>query len=93
LRLGISKYPGSLALADCDNGAELKDTLRLVLLLVDRKDGVRADLIEERRSGTTTTGMLPLVQMSRLDFALSDVLVVTVELRLSCFRLKMPEDL
>ena len=78
--MGGSEYPGLLALADCDNGAELKDRLRLVRLLVERRDGVRADFIDDRRSGTTTTGMLPFVQISRLDFVLDDVLDVIVEL-------------
>ena len=48
-----SKYPGSLYLEDCDRGAELSDTVLLVLwLLVDLRDGALDGLAEERRSGT-----------------------------------------
>lgn len=68
-------------------GAELSDMLRLVLLLlVDRSDGGR-DLLEERRSGTITTGIPPLLITSLRDLPLDDVvLTVVLEARLRCLR-------
>lgn len=70
-----SKYPGSLNLDDWDNGAEVRELLRLVLrlLLVDLRDGGFEDLEGERLSGMTTTGIPPLLKTSRRDFPLEDV--------------------
>jgi hypothetical protein len=95
LRFGKSKYPTSLALENCAGAVEFRDMLLLVSrLLVDLRDGVRADFIEDRRSGTTTTGMLPSFQSCLLDLTLGEVLVaVAVELRPWRSRLKIPERL
>ena len=62
--------------------------LRLVLrLLVDLRDGGLEDFVDERRSGMTTTGMAPLLRISRRDLPLEDVvLIVPFEARLRCFR-------
>lgn len=51
------------------------------LLDVDRSEGSRLDLglFDERRSGTTTTGMPPFLQTSRLAFPLVAVLAVALE--------------
>jgi len=70
-----SKYPGSLNLDDCDNGAEVRELLRLVLrlLLVDLRDGGFEDLEDERLSGMTTTGIPPVLKTSRRDLPLEDV--------------------
>jgi hypothetical protein len=84
----VSKYPGSLNLDDWDNGAEFRDMLRLVLrLLVDLSDGGLEDLVDDRRSGITTTGIAPLFKTSRRDLLLEDVvLIVAFEAKLRCFR-------
>jgi hypothetical protein len=66
----------------------LSDKLRLVLrLLVDRRDGGFEPFEDERRSGMMTTGIAPLVQISRRDLPLEDVvLTVVFEARLLCLR-------
>jgi hypothetical protein len=71
---------------DWDNGAELRDMLRLVLrLLVDLSEGGLEDLVEERRSGITTTGIAPLFKSSRRDLLLEEVVVmVAFEAKLRC---------
>ena len=81
-----SKYPGSLYLEDCDRGAELRDTVLFVLwLLADLRDGALDGLAEERRSGTTTTGIPPSFSTCRRDFPLEEVvLVVVLEAKLRC---------
>jgi hypothetical protein len=74
---------------DCESGAELRELLRFVfLLLVDRREGVLDDFVDERRSGITTTGMAPLFMISRRDLLLEVVVVLTfpVEARLWCLR-------
>ena len=80
-REGRSKM-GPLSLPMCSSsGAEPMLMVRFERLLdVERKEGVRLDLalLEDRRSGTTTTGMLPLFHTSRLARPL--VMDVTVEL-------------
>jgi len=83
----LSKCPGSLYLEDCDNGAEVRDVLRFVLrLLVDLRDGALEDLVDERLSGMTTTGIPPLFRISRRDLPLDDlVLTVPFDARLLCF--------
>jgi hypothetical protein len=71
---------------DWDNGAELRDMLRLVLrLLVDLSEGGLEDLVDERRSGITTTGIAPLFKSSRRDLLLEEVVVmVAFEAKLRC---------
>ena len=71
---------------DWDNGAELRDMLRLVLrLLVDLSEGALEDLVDERRSGITTTGIAPLFKSSRRDLLLEEVVVmVAFEAKLRC---------
>jgi len=61
--------------------------LRLVfLLLVDRRDW-GLDLLEERRSGTITTGIPPLFITSLRDLPLEEVvLTVVLEARLRFLR-------
>ena len=70
----------------CDRGTEFKLWLLFDLqLLVERNDGsLLADLTEDRRSGTTTTGMAPFLQISRRALVLATELIVPVEARLSC---------
>ncbi len=69
-----------------DKGAELRLWLLLERrLLVDRKDGsLLLDLTDDRRPGTTTTGMPPFFQTSRRAFPLEMEFMVPVEARLSC---------
>jgi len=78
-REGLSKIGTcSLLLEGCEVGAELR--LRLLLLLVDRKEGdLLLDLTEERRSGITTTGTAPAFQTERRAFRLEIELLVAVE--------------
>ena len=81
----MSKYPGSLYFEDWDNGAEPRDMLLFVLrLLVDLREGVFDDFVEERRSGITTTGMPPFLRTSRRDLLLDVVLPVVLDARLRC---------
>ena len=59
-------------------------TLRLLCdlrLVVERSDGSRLDFdfTDERRSGTTTTGMPPFLQISRRTLALDSELTVVLE--------------
>jgi hypothetical protein len=73
----VSKYPGSLNFEEFESGAELRDMLRLVFrLLVDLKDGAFDDLVDEWRSGITTTGIPPLFKTSRRAFLLEVLLTV-----------------
>jgi hypothetical protein len=60
--------------------------LRLVLrLLVDLSEGGLEDLVDERRSGITTTGIAPLFKSSRRDLLLEEVVVmVAFEAKLRC---------
>jgi hypothetical protein len=65
-------------------GAEPRLWLRFdLLLLVDRSEGSLLDLLDDRRSGMTTTGMPPLFSIARRAFRLEMELCVDVEAMLS----------
>jgi hypothetical protein len=73
-------------LLDCrDTGpAEPKLWLRLDRrLLVDLNDGSLLDLVDDRRSGMTTTGMPPFFWISRRALRLEMELWVVLESRLT----------
>lgn len=77
---------------ELDNGAEPRDMLLFVFrLLVDLRDGALDDLVDDRRSGMTRTGMAPLLRTSLRDLPLDDldvvvVLTVVFEAKLLCRR-------
>lgn len=84
-RVGPSKYPGSLNFDECESGADVRELLRFVCrLLVERRDGGLEDFEEDRRSGITTTGIPPLLIISRRDLLVDFVLVVPFDARLLC---------
>jgi hypothetical protein len=88
---GCSIVPGILDPADWDKGADCKETLFLVCrLLAERREGAWAVFTEERRSGTTTTGIAPSDKILLRDLVLAVVATVEFELRLLWLGLELP---
>ena len=91
----MSKYPSSFVFEECDNGADCRELLLLVLrLCVERKDGGLDSFPDDMRSGITTTGTPPSRMIFWRDLWLEEVVLkVVFDAKLPLCRSRIRSDL